>query len=76
MVLEAAASGRSVTGQQVIPAPTLTYGVHQGDTLGVIAQWYGMKWQELAAANNIQAPYIIHTGQKLTVPPRSSLPRS
>ncbi|MDX8398709.1 MAG: LysM peptidoglycan-binding domain-containing protein [Gallionellaceae bacterium] len=48
-----------------------TYTVKQGDTLGSIAnQFYGdsSRYKEIAAANGIQNPNIIHVGQIITIP--------
>ncbi len=39
--------------------------VKKGDTLFGIGLEYGIDYQEIAAANNIAAPYPIHIGQKL-----------
>ena len=47
-----------------------TYVVKSGDTLGAIANKYGVKggYQELAKLNNISNPNLIHVGQTLTIP--------
>ena len=47
------------------------YTVVKGDTLSQIGAKLGMKWQDIAAANNIKAPYTIYTGQKLVIPAAS-----
>lgn len=53
----------------------VTYTVQAGDNLSGIAAQFGITWQELAAANNIQAPnYTIYRGQKLVIPGVSATP--
>ena len=45
--------------------------VIKGDTLWAIAQKYygnGNKYKDIAKANNISNPDIIHVGQKLLIP--------
>lgn len=49
-------------GQQVI------YVVEPGDTLSGIAAKFNVAWTDIAAANNIPAPYTIYRGQKLVIP--------
>lgn len=44
------------------------FEVRRGDTLSAIAAAYRVNWRELASANNIDAPYTIHPGQRLRVP--------
>ena len=48
-----------------------TYTVKAGDTLWQIAQdtlGNGWKWPEIAEANNLKDPYIIHPGDRLKIP--------
>jgi LysM repeat protein len=45
-----------------------TYTVQRGDYLVEIARQFGIKWQALAALNNIPYPYIILPGQELKLP--------
>lgn len=45
-----------------------TYTVRQGDTLEGIANAQGVAAEQLAAANNIDPPYIIWVGQVLDLP--------
>jgi hypothetical protein len=45
-----------------------TYTVKRGDTLSRIGQKWGVAWREIAAANNIKAPWRIYTGSKLCIP--------
>lgn len=42
-----------------------TYTVVRGDTLSGIGAKTGVKWQDIAAANGISAPYTIYPGQVL-----------
>ena len=58
------------------PAPTATpsgpdvvwYVVQPGDTLSTIASRFGITWQELAAANALNASSVIYPGQRLRIP--------
>ncbi|AKJ00559.1 putative chitinase [Archangium gephyra] len=45
-----------------------TYSVRSGDTLSAIASRYGTTVNNLARANGISNPNLIHAGQKLTIP--------
>jgi len=47
---------------------TTYYTVRSGDSLVRIANLYKIKWQNLAEANNIIAPYTIYVGQSLCIP--------
>lgn len=50
------------------PAPvTFTYTVVKGDSLSKIGNKYKVKWQDIATANKIKAPYIIRAGMKLVI---------
>ena len=49
----------------------MPYTVRRGDTLGAIATRHRCSLSELARLNGIMSPnYVIHVGQKLTVPAR------
>jgi LysM repeat protein len=58
------------------PAPTsatakasgVTYVVKSGDTLAGIGAQYGIAWQDIAAANNINAATRLQVGQTLRIP--------
>lgn len=50
------------------------YVVRPGDTLSSIAARNGLMLSALARANRIAAPYLIHVGQRLSVPRRSAEP--
>ena len=45
-----------------------TYTVVAGDSLSKIGSKLGVPWREIAAANGIKSPWIIHPGQVLTIP--------
>ena len=44
-----------------------TYTVKKGDTLSAIAKQYGTTYQEIAKANGISNPNLIHVGQTLNI---------
>ncbi|MEU7583815.1 N-acetylmuramoyl-L-alanine amidase [Streptomyces sp. NPDC041068] len=49
-----------------------TYVVRSGDTLSSIGKKLGVRWELLAQANKIKAPFVIKPGQKITVPRKVS----
>ena len=49
-------------------AEAMNYTVLPGETLSMIARKFGMKTQELAAANNITDPSKVRAGQQLVIP--------
>lgn len=50
-----------------------TYTVQSGDTLAKIAAKYsGVTYQQIASLNGLKAPYVIHVGQKLSIPIQGS----
>lgn len=55
-------------GPAATPAPQVTHVVQAGETLFIISQQYGVAWPDIAAANNLTAPYTIHVGQSLVIP--------
>lgn len=44
-----------------------TYVVQSGDNLSKIAAYHGMNWRTIAAKNNLQSPYTIYAGQRLSL---------
>jgi hypothetical protein len=46
------------------------YEVKDGDTLSHIASRVGVSWKSIARANKLKAPYNLHAGQRLKVPPK------
>lgn len=58
----------SAPGATATSAPQVTHVVQPGETLGIIAQQYGVAWPDIAQANGLAPPYIIHAGQSLVIP--------
>jgi len=56
------------TAAPVTPSEPLMYTVQEGDTLGEIAQTYGVSTQDLIAANDLANPNVLHVGQTLIIP--------
>lgn len=48
--------------------PPLLYAVQEGDTLGAIAQTYGVSVEDLIAANDLADPNVLSVGQTLVIP--------
>ena len=44
------------------------YTIQPGDTLGAIAEQFGVSIEDLAAANDITNPDLIQPGDTLTIP--------
>jgi LysM repeat protein len=64
-------SGTPVPFPLAAPTPGLgddTYVVKEGDTLGTIAQNFGVAVAELSQANNLSDENIIYLGQQLIIP--------
>lgn len=59
----AGAGGASLAGE---------YIVQQGDTLGKVAAKFGATIEDIAAANNLSAPYPLSIGQQLVIPGAAS----
>jgi LysM repeat protein len=49
-------------------AAPLKYVVMPGDTLSKIAKQFGTSWQQIASANQLGSPDVIHAGQTLMIP--------
>ncbi|MER2600314.1 MAG: LysM peptidoglycan-binding domain-containing protein [Caldilineales bacterium] len=64
--------GGTATG--TTPTPATVYTVSTGDTLSGIAELFGVTWEEIAAANNMEAPYMIYRGQRLVIPGVEAMP--
>jgi len=60
---------------QAINQPThqLSHPVQEGDTLGAIAQAYGVSVEDLVAANGLADPNLLYVGQTLIVPDGSTI---
>lgn len=50
------------------PLGPLLYTVQEGDTLGAIAQTYGVSVEDLIAANSLANPNVLQVGQTLIIP--------
>ena len=57
----------SIVGFSAVMAQQV-HVVQRGDNLSSIARRYGSTLQEVAQANGISAPYIIHAGNQITIP--------
>lgn len=47
----------------------IAYEAKEGDDINSLAQKFDVSWKVLAQANRLSAPYTIHPGQDLIVPP-------
>jgi LysM repeat protein len=52
--------------------PATTYTIAHGDSLSTIAKKNGLTKSELAAANHLKTSAVLHVGQKLIIPSKSS----
>ena len=50
------------------------YIVQRGDSLGAIAQRYGVNINALIQSNDISNPDLLEIGKNLTIPPQEPLP--
>lgn len=64
------ATPTSVPGRLERPARYSLVTVHPGDTLAAIASRYGYGFEEIAALNGIDEPYLIQVGDELLLPNR------
>ncbi len=64
----AVATDESGAEAQATAAAPVVYTVSAGDNLSGIAARFDVQWQDIAAANNIPAPYTIYRGQRLVIP--------
>ena len=51
-----------------------TYTVQPGDSLAAIARQFGTNYLVLAAANDLEEPYVIQVGQVLVIPGDGEMP--
>lgn len=64
------ATPTSVPGRLERPARYFLVTVHPGDTLAAIASRHGHEFEEIAALNGIDEPYLIQVGDELLLPNR------
>jgi LysM repeat protein len=69
------APAEPVTPAQPVPAANVVYHtVQRGEHLSAIAQRYGLRWTDLAAANGLANPSRIYAGQQLIIPGATAAP--
>ncbi|PTX90796.1 LysM peptidoglycan-binding domain-containing protein [Opitutus sp. ER46] len=56
--------------------PATTYTVKAGDNLWELGKRFRTDYREIAAANNMKAGAVLHEGQKLLIPKKSSTAKS
>lgn len=49
--------------------------VQSGDDIRSLAEKFDVSWKVIAKANNLQAPYILKTGEKIKLPPLAEAPK-
>ncbi len=54
--------------EETLPAEDIVYTVVAGDTLGKIAERFGLTVEEIAAANNLTSVHTLDVGQQLLIP--------
>ena len=52
----------------VTPTVEAIYVVREGDTLGSIADEFGITWQEIDAVNELENPNVLSIGQEIEIP--------
>ncbi|GHE15348.1 N-acetylmuramoyl-L-alanine amidase [Streptomyces alanosinicus] len=62
-------AGSSIDGSS---ADASTYVVKSGNSLAGIGTKLGIRWELIAQANKITAPYVIKPGQKLAIPAKTT----
>ena len=76
IVLPATANELFVARQTENGPPGEQYTVQSGDSLGEIAEAYGLSMAALLAANRITDPNAIYVGQNLAIPSQSEIEQS
>lgn len=66
LVLSVAVLGGCAVNRVFIPE---VHKVHPGESLSSIAAGYGLNWHNLARWNDIEPPYTIYIGQRLSLDP-------
>jgi N-acetylmuramoyl-L-alanine amidase len=54
--------------REPVSQPTRTHVVRRGETLGRIAEKYGLDVKTLASRNGLRSPYTLSVGQRLEIP--------
>ncbi|HEY0967287.1 MAG TPA: LysM peptidoglycan-binding domain-containing protein [Opitutaceae bacterium] len=65
---ETAAAGTTPAASAARSANSVTHTVAPGETLSEIARRYGVRYAEIATANNITDPTRVRAGQELVIP--------
>ena len=65
----------TIAATLIVPLTGGQYVVQPGDTLMGLAGMWGIPWQELAAYNGFQPPYVLYSGQLLKIPPPIPTPK-
>lgn len=63
----------------ISPTPRITeehYTVQEGDTLSGIAEMYGVSWDAIIQANDLQSQDAIYVGQELVIPAPAASPEA
>lgn len=63
----------------IAPTPRITeehYTVQEGDTLSGIAEMYGVSWDAIIQANDLQSQDAIYVGQELVIPAPAASPEA
>ncbi len=68
LLVPGSASSGSTPGPAKPSAGDTTYVVRAGDTMGALAQRYGVSLTKLLSANKLGSSSFIYVGQKITVP--------
>ncbi len=71
LAILAASLPQPVQAATAVACDTFFYTVKAGDTTTSIAQAFGLKWKEIASANNLKYPYKLKVGQQLCIPSKS-----
>lgn len=61
-------AGPSIPANKLIDVPARTVTIQPGDTLPGLSRHYGVSLRMLIQANNLNPPYALQSGRKLTIP--------
>lgn len=68
VLLVIAVLAATLPGQAMAASCQAYYTVQRGDKTGTIARHFGVKWIEIAAANDLEKPYKLTEGEQLCIP--------